>query len=75
MNLQSSTQRLGRYVTQIIHGVKGTKLTFSGIDTESIKQGEFTKMKTKDGRLLLVNTRNVLVVEVFKEDEETKPKN
>lgn len=67
MNLQSSTQKLGRYVTQIIHGINGTKLTFNGIDTESIKQGQFTKMILKDGRMIIVNDVNVLAVEVFKE--------
>jgi uncharacterized protein YlzI (FlbEa/FlbD family) len=67
MNLHSSTQKLGRYVTQIIHGINGTKLTFNGIDTESIKQGQFTKMTLKDGRMIIVNDSNVLAVEVFKE--------
>lgn len=67
MNLKSSTNKLGRYVTQIIHGVNGTKLTFNGINTESIKQGQFTKMDLKDGRILMVNDKNVLAIEVFKE--------
>jgi hypothetical protein len=67
MNLQSSTQKVGRYVTQIIHGINGTKLTFNGIDTESIKQGQFTKMTLKDGRMIIINDSNVLAVEVFKE--------
>ncbi len=67
MNLKSSTNKLGRYTTQIIHGINGTKLTFNGIDTESIKQGQFTKMMTKDGRMLMINDKNVLAIEVFKE--------
>lgn len=67
MNLKSSTQKVGKYVSQIIHGVNGTKLTFNGIDTESIKQGQFTKMMTKDGRMLMINDKNVLAIEVFKE--------
>jgi hypothetical protein len=68
MNLMSSTSKLGRYVTQIIHGVNGTKHTFHGIDTFSVKEGAFVKMDTKDGRYLLVNPKNVVVVEVFKEE-------
>jgi len=67
MNLHSTTNKMGKYVTQIIHFKGGDKLTFSGIDTESIKQGQFTKMQTKDGRLLMVNDRNVNLIEVFKE--------
>lgn len=67
MNLKSSTNKLGKYVTQIIHGVNGNKLTFEGIDTESIKQGQFTKMDLKDGRILMINDKNVLAIEVFKE--------
>lgn len=67
VNLQSTTQKIGKYVTQIIHGVNGTKLTFTGIDTETIKQGQFTKMTTKDGRKIMINDANVLAVEVFKE--------
>jgi predicted transcriptional regulator len=68
MNLKSTTNEIGRYVTQIIH-FKGQKLTFSGIDTESIKQGQFTKMKLKDGRMLMINDSNVLAIEVFKEND------
>lgn len=71
MNLKSSTQKVGRYVTQIIHGINGTKLTFNGIDTESIKQGQFTKMTLKDGRMLMINDKNVLAIEVFNENPTT----
>jgi hypothetical protein len=69
VNLQSTTRKVGKYVTQIIHGVNGTKLTFNGIDTDTIKQGQFTKMTTKDGRMILINDSNVLAVEVFKESK------
>jgi len=67
MNLQSSTQQLGRYVTQIHHYSGGEKRTFIGIDTTTIKDGTFTKMLLKDGRMLMVNTKNVDCIEVFKE--------
>jgi hypothetical protein len=69
MNLQSSTQKLGRYVTQIIHFSGGSKKTFSGIDTHSIKDGTFTKMLTKDGRMLMINSNNVDLIEVFPEED------
>lgn len=68
-NLKSTVNTMGRYVTQIIHGVHGTKLTIHNVDTESIKQGQMTKFKTKDGRMILINDANVLMVEVFNEEQ------
>lgn len=68
VNLQSTVNDLGRYVTQIIHFSGWSKRTFWGIDTSTIKQWEFTKMKTKDGRMLMINTNNVDCIEVFSED-------
>lgn len=64
-SLKSSVEKQGKYVTQIIHFAGGNKRTFENIDTSTIKQGEFTKMKLKDGRLLMINTNNVDCVEVF----------
>lgn len=66
-DLQSTVQHLGKSVTQIIHFSNGNKRTFSGIITETIKQGEFTKMMLKDGRMLMINTANVDCIEVFNE--------
>lgn len=66
-SLQSSVSQLGDSVTQIIHFSNGNKRTFSGILTDSIKQGEFTKMMLKDGRMLMINTGNVDCIEVFNE--------
>lgn len=71
-DLQSTVQHLGKTVTQIIHFTNGNKRTFSGIITESIKQGEFTKMMLKDGRMLMINTANVDCVEVFNETVDTQ---
>lgn len=68
-NLKSTVNDMGKYVTQIIHGIHGTKHTIHNIDTESIKQGQMTKFKTKDGRMILINDKNVLLVEIFKEEE------
>ena len=70
INLQSSVNVQGKYVTQIIHFVGGVKRTYHGIDTESIKQGQYTKMKLKDGSMLVVNDINVLAIEVFPENDE-----
>ena len=67
MNLKSSVSLKGKSVTQIITFVGGYKKTIEGIDTSTIKQSEFTHMETDDGRLVLVNPKNVLMVEVFNE--------
>lgn len=69
MDLKSSVNKLGKTVTQIIHFSGGNKRTFNGIITESIKQGEFTKFNTTDGRLVMINTNNVDCVEVFVEQD------
>lgn len=68
MNLKSSVAEVtGRYVTQIIHFVGGEKRTFHNIDSETIRQGQFTKFKQKDGTWIMINDKNVLCIEVFKE--------
>lgn len=66
-DLQSSLKEKGEYVTQIIHFVGGIKRTFEGVSTSKIKQGQMTKLETKDGRIIMVNDTNVLCVEVFGE--------
>lgn len=68
MNLKSSvTEASGPYVTQIIHFVGGEKRTFHNIDSETIRQGQFTKFKQKDGTWIMINDKNVLCIEVFNE--------
>ena len=57
-------------VTQIIHFKNGVKRTFTGILPNTLKQGQFTKMSTKDGRMLIINDSNVLCIEVFAEDQQ-----
>ena len=69
MDLQSTTKTQGEVVTQIIHFINGEKRTFENILTNSIKQGQFTKLTTLDGRLIMINDKNVLCIEVFKQDE------
>ena len=66
-DLQSSLKVKGDYVTQIIHFVGGVKRTFENVKTSKIKQGQMTKLETKDGRIIMINDVNVLCVEVFSE--------
>ena len=63
----SVTEISGQYVTQIIHFIGGEKRTFHNIDSESIRQGQFTKFKQKDGTWIMINDKNVLCIEVFKQ--------
>jgi hypothetical protein len=67
MDLQSSIKSQGEYVTQIIHFIGGEKRTFENIKSTSVKQGQFTKLTTKDGRMILINDKNVLCIEAFAE--------
>lgn len=69
VSLKSSITKKGRYVSQILHFINGEKRTFTEVDTYSIKQGQFTKFETKDGRLVMVNDKNILCIEIIKEDE------
>ena len=68
-DLKSSVTLVGDYVTQIIHFVGGEKRTFHDIDSKSIRQGQFTKFKQKDGTWIMINDRNVLCIEVFQYEE------
>ena len=61
-NLKSTVTVKGRYVSQILHFI-------NGVDTHSIKQGQFTKFETKDGRLVMVNDKNILCIEIISENE------
>lgn len=65
MDLQSSVKAQGKVVTQIIHFINGEKRTFENIQTSNIKQGQFTKLTTSDGRMIMINDKNVLCIEVF----------
>ena len=42
--------------------------TIRNIDTDTIEQGQFTKFFTKEGRMILIHDPNVLMVEVFQEE-------
>jgi hypothetical protein len=65
MDLKSTVAKQGKYVTQVIHFINGEKKTIFDIDTATIVQGEFTKMKDKGGRMYMVYDKNVLMIEVF----------
>lgn len=68
LNLNSTVNKQGKTVTQIIHFKDGIKRTFYGIKPESIIQGQFTKFFKEDGSMILVNDNNVLCIEVFTEE-------
>ena len=68
-NLLSSVNKEGEYVTQIIHFKDGQRKTIHGIISSSIETGKFTKFNCKDGRMIMVNDENVLMIETFKEDK------
>jgi len=67
IDLQSTTKKQGNLVTQIIHFVGGEKRTFENIKTSSIKQGQFSKLETEDERLIMINDKKFLCIEVFKQ--------
>ncbi|HAO64790.1 TPA: hypothetical protein DCQ44_02280 [Candidatus Taylorbacteria bacterium] len=67
IDLRSSVEAKGSIVTQIITFIGGAKKTIPGIKTETIRQGQFTKFETTDGRLVMINDANVLCIEVFTE--------
>ena len=68
-DLKSTVNEQGEYVTQIIHFVGGIKRTYDGVISKSMRQGQFTKFKCKNGAWVMVNDANVLMIEVFPEDD------
>ncbi len=69
VDLNSSVKQVGKHVTQCIHFVGGEKRTFNGVISSSLKQGQFTKFKCKNGITVMVNDKNVLCIEIFEEKE------
>ena len=69
VDLESSVKERGKWVTQIIHFVNGEKRTIEGINTHTIRQGEFTKFLLKDKSYVMINDKNVLMIEVFREKD------
>ena len=66
-NLESTINKDGKLITQIIHFEGGIKRTFDGILPETVKQGQFTKMRRSNGSLLAINDDKVLCIEIFEE--------
>ena len=66
-SLGSSVVEVGDFVTQIIHFKDGQKRTIAGVIPDTIRQGQFTKFKLKDGSMVIINDINVLMIEVFAE--------
>ena len=64
-DLHSSVKEQGKIVTEIIHFIGGEKRTIHNIISSSIKQGQFTKFKLASGEMILINDKNVLMIEVF----------
>ena len=54
-NLKSSITVKGRYVSQILHFINGEKRTFNDVET-------------KDGRLIMINDKNILCIEIITEE-------
>jgi len=67
MDLESAIKIKGSVVTQIIHFIGGEKRTIEGIITNTVKQGQFTKFELNDGSYVMINDKNVLMIEVFSE--------
>jgi hypothetical protein len=67
MDLKSTVSERGEFVTQILHFVGGEKRTFHNVKSQTIKQGQFTKFETLDGRLVMVNDKNILCIEIINE--------
>lgn len=57
---------------QILHFINGEKRTL--FDVVGVKDNEFTHLKLADGRKILVNKSNVLMIEVFNSSDEVAMK-
>jgi hypothetical protein len=67
VDLESSVKEQGQWVTKIIHFLGGEKRTIEGVNTHTIRQGQFTKFILKDKSYVMINDKNVLMIEVFSE--------
>lgn len=69
MDYNSTVKKQGKYVNKIFHFKGGVKRTIEGVETTSIKQGQFTKFNLKNGSMVLINDKNVLMIEIFPEND------
>ena len=61
VDLNSSVKQVGKHVTQCIHFVGGEKRTIEGINTHTIRQGQFTKFHLRDGSYLDIDLLTSIV--------------
>jgi hypothetical protein len=66
-DLKSSVADKGETVTQYILFSNGNEKTYGGILTDSIRQSQFTRFDTVDGKRVYINTANVDAFEVHPE--------
>lgn len=52
---------------QIVHFINGEKRTLFGV--VGVKDNEFTHLKLEDGRKVLINKDNVLMIEIFTDSD------
>lgn len=57
---------------QILHFVGGEKRTL--FDVVGVKDGEFCHLKLADGRKILINRQNLLMIEIFEHNDEIAKK-
>lgn len=69
LDLKSSVTGMGKSTTQIFHFKNNCKLTYEGVLPETIREGEMLKIMCKDGRMLIINKKNLLLTEVFSEQD------
>lgn len=67
IDLKSSVERKGKVVTEIIYFSTGDKKTIHGIKTDTIEQSQFTKFECTNGKMVMINDKKVLWIEVFAE--------
>ncbi len=64
----SDVQEIGNFVDQRFTFIGGVKLSYRGVDANSIEQGIFTHFKMKDGRTVMIKPENVLAIEITKHE-------
>ena len=67
MTNKSSVEKKGKKVKMIFHFVGEVVRTFESLDTHTIKDGQMFKIEHEDGRMLIINRKNLLMTEVFPE--------
>lgn len=66
-NLKSSAGKVGKKVTQVIIFTSGLTKTYHGIYSDTVEEGKMVKFKTDSIPLVMVNSKEVAIVEVFEE--------